>query len=282
MTRNRSSVHSVVIFLLLVTFGAPMAFGQFGGLKKKLEKIGTVKSPESKPPEAKAPQQPQGPPPVVTSITPSEVPPGWEGQVVLTGSNFTKGMKLRLNCGYQTMKIKNFMVESAERVTFVLRVPLDLEETKCVMAFEVMPAAAAETAPTAQGSPQVFQVTGPSLSVSESSGLARAYKACFLAEGNIPAMQLMQSLAQVMNSGDQDECKLMVSADAMKYENKGKVILDTPVSAVKTVEPVLMMGQPMGAFRIVLASGKMYNFFSSESQSSDNPVWDQIKAKIKK
>jgi hypothetical protein len=274
-SRTRAREFRAVLFLMaLVTLSAPIALGQFGGLKKAISK-GTSPTP----PAAKAPQ---GPTPVVSAITPNSVPPGWEGQVVLTGTNFAKTMKLRLDCSYQSVKIKNFTVESAERAVFDIKVPPEMEESKCVMVLEVPPAPVAETGPTPQGTPQIVQVTGPSLSITESSGLAKAFKACFMVEGDVPAMQLMQSLSQMMQGGSQDECKLMVASDSIKYSTKGKVVLDTPASAVKTLEPVLMFGQPMGIFRIILTSGKIYNFFSSESQGSDNPIWDQIKAKLKK
>ncbi|MBI4164222.1 MAG: hypothetical protein HY508_00635 [Acidobacteria bacterium] len=262
-----------LFLMVLVALAASVALGQFGDLKKKISK-----ATNSTPPTAKTPQ---GPTPVVTSITPASVPPGWEGQVALTGTNFAKNMKLRLDCNYQSLKIKTFTVESTERAVLDVKVPPEMEESKCVMVLEVPPAPVSETAPTAQGTPQIVQVTGPSLSISESSGLAKALKACFLVEGDIPAMQLMQNLAQAMQSMGNDECKLMVSADSIKYSNKGKVVLDTPASAVKVVEPVLVFGNPSGMFRIGLSSGKFYNFFSSESQGSDNPVWDQIKAKLK-
>lgn len=266
-------IQKVLLTCALIVLAAPIGLGQFNLNKLKPPKTGTTTPPATK--------APQGPTPVVTAITPATVPPGWEGQIAMTGTNFAKDMKLRLDCNYQSVKIKNFTVESAERAVFDIKVPPEMEESKCVMVLEVPPAPVSETAPTAQGSPQIVQVTGPSLVISESSGLAKAYKACFLAEGDVPPMQLMQSLSQMMQGGSQDECKLMVAADSIKYSNKGKVILDAPASAVKTIEPVLMFGQPMGIFRIVLASGKIYNFFNSEG-NSDNPVWDQIKAKIKK
>ncbi len=281
MTRtgfDSRSVRGIFLVLALSALAAPAALGQFRLPKIKVPKIGG-----DTPPAAKTPQAPQLPAPVVTTITPNTVPPGWEGQVVFTGSNFSKAMKLRFTCGYQTMKVTNFTVESAERTTFNLRVPADTEENKCTIVIEApSTAAAAETAPSTQGSPQIVQVTGPVFSVSESSGLAMTYKACFLAEGDVAAMQLMQSLAMAMQSNSQDECKLMVSSDSLKYANKTKVILDTPASAVKTIEPVLMMGNPSGAFRIILSSGKIYNFFASEDHDRDNPIWDKIKAKINK
>jgi len=240
-----------------VAIAAPLAWGQFSLPKVKIPKVG-----KSTPAE----KVPQGPMPVVTAITPSSIPPGWEGQIVFTGSNFSKDMKLRLECGYQ-FKPKDFRVESAERAVFQLKVPPSTEETKCVIALEVPPAATAETGPTPQGSPQIVQVTGASLSISESSGLAVAYKACFMAEGDLPPMQVMMKLSEVMQGGSQDECKLMVSAEGLKYAAQGKTLLDPPASAVKMIEPILWMGNPTGAFRIVLASGKIYNFFGTEGHN---------------
>jgi len=73
-----------------------------------------------------------------------------------------------------------------------------------------------------------------------------------------------------------------VSSASVKYVAEGKTILDQPASAVKTVDQVLMMGNPTGAFRIVLTSGKIYSFFSTGSHSDDNPLYEQIKNKLKK
>ena len=277
MASVRSGVRGVwrtATMMIFVAIAAPMVFGQFGLPKVKVPKIG-----KSTPAE----KGPQVPTPVVTTITPGSVPAGWEGEVVFTGTNFSKGMKLRLECGNQSMKVKDFRVENAERAVFTLKVPPSLEESKCVIALEVPPGGGmGEISPTAQGTPQVVQVTGPTLSISESSNLAKAYKACFLAEGDIPPMQLMGKLAQAMQGGSQDECKLLVSADAVKYSAQGKTILDQPASGVKTVEQILMMGNPTGAFRIVLTSGKIYNFFATGSQDEDNPLYEQIKKKLGK
>lgn len=259
--------------MALVAIAAAMAWGQFS-----LPNLRTLKAGKSTPAEKAA----QGPTPVVKAITPNAVPPGWEGQVVFTGSNFSKTMKLRLDCSYSNMKPKGFTVESAERAVFQLRVPPETEESKCVIVLEVPPAPTAETDPTAQGTPQIVQVTGPSLSISESSGLAKPYKACFLVEGDVPPMQVMSALAQAMQGGSQDECKLYVSSDSVKYSNQGKVILDAPASAVKNVEQILVFGQPSGTFRIVLNSGKVYNFMEPGSRDDDNPIHEQIKNRLKK
>jgi len=253
---------------------APAAMAQFGLKLPKVPKIGKQ---EPKPP-AQA-KQPQGPAPEVTSITPSSVPPGWEGDVVFSGKNFAPNMKLRLGCG----NVKDFRVESGERATFHLKVQPTAEETTCVIALEVPPAApTAETGPAAQGTPMVVQVTGATFAISESSNLAKTYKACFLAEGDLAPMEIMMKFSEAMQKGSQDECKLLVSSDSVKYADKGKIVLDQPASAVKTVDPVLMMGQPMGAFRIVLTSGKIYNFMASGGQNHNDPLDEQIKRKLKK
>jgi len=256
---------------------APAAMAQFGLKLPKVPKIGKQ---EPKPP-AQA-KQPQGPTPEVTSITPNSAPPGWEGDVVFTGKNFATNMKMRLMCDNVSVTPRNFRVESAERATFHLKVPDPAEESKCPIALEVPAPATAETGPSAQGTPLVVQVTGASFTISESSALAKAFKACFLAEGELTPMELMMKYSEAMQKGSQDECKLIVSSDSVKYADKGKTILDQPASAVKTVDPILMMGQPMGMFRIVLASGKIYNFMASGGHKSDDPLEDQIKRKLKK
>ncbi len=114
---------------------------------------------------ARAAALPQFPAPSVTAITPSTVPAGWEGRIVLTGANFARGTMVRLNCSYRTMAVRNLAVESPERMAFDLQVPADLEPSRCVMLLEVSPPNAAETGPTVQGTPQIIQVIGPSLSI---------------------------------------------------------------------------------------------------------------------
>lgn len=284
MTSFRDFVCSVFrLGLVLIVLGwmavdVSQAMAQFG--LPKLPKIPKIGKQEPKPP-AQA-KQPQGPAPEVTAITPNSVPPGWEGDVAFTGKNFAQNMKLRLTCGYD-VKPKDFRVESAERGVFHLKVPESAQETTCIIALEVPPAApTAETGPAVQGTPLVVQVTGATFGISESSSLAKAYKACFLAEGDLAPMEIMMKYSEAVQKGSQDECKLLVSSDSVKYADKGKTILDQPASAVKTVEPVLMMGQRMGAFRIVLTNGKIYNFIASGGHNEDDPLDEQIKRKLKK
>ena len=280
MVRIRNSAWLAASVLVSITFGAPMASAQFGLKIPKIPKVGKT---EPNPP-ARAPI-PKGPMPQVKTIDPSVVPPGWEGDVVFTGINFGKAMKLRIGCGSYNVKTKDFRVESAERAVahIILSHPSDEEDTVCTIALEVPPGGAmADTAPSAGGPIEVVQVTGPTLTVSNSSALPQAFKACFLGEGDVPPMQIMMKLGQVMQGGSQDECKLLVSADSVKYSNQGKTVMDQPASSVKSIDPILMMGNPTGAFRIVTTSGKIYNFFASGGQHEDNPLSEQIKKKLKK
>jgi hypothetical protein len=275
--RSRVRLWLLTVVALLIV-AVPVAVAQFG--LPKLPKVSKAGKQEQKP-SAQA-TVPQGPAPEVTGITPSSVPAGWEGDVTFTGKNFAPNMKLRFECGGQSVKPRDFHVESAERATFHLKVPPSAEETECLIALEVPAPPAAETGPSAQGTPLVVQVTGPTFAISESSTLAKAYQACFLAEGDVPPMQLMMNLGQAMQKTSQDECKLYVSSDSLKYSDQGKVILDQPASAVKTIEPMRMMGNPTGIFRIVLTSGKIYNFVATGGQNEDDPINEQIKRKLKK
>ena len=263
------------IFMGVAVTQTPAAMAQFGLKIPKIPKIGKQ--------EPKPPARAQGPAPEVTSIKPNTVPPGWEGDVVLAGKNFATNMKMRFECERASVKVRDFRVDGAERATFHLNVPDSAEESKCVIVLEVPPAAAtAETGPSPQGTPLVVLVTGVTFAISESSPLGQAYQACYLVEGNLTPMELMVKYSEVMQKGSQDTCKLFVSAEAVKYSDQGKVILDQPASAVKAVDPVLMMGQPMGMFRIVLASGKIYNFMASGGHNSDNPIEERIKRKLRK
>jgi hypothetical protein len=261
---------------LALGVGPSDASAQFGLPKiPKLSKTGK----KDAPPQA---AKPQGPPPQVAAISPNSVPPGWEGDVILTGTNFSKTMKLRMQCGYQSVKTVKFMVESAERAVLSLKISPTSEEEKCTIVLEVPPEATAETGPTVEGTPQIVQVTGATFAIADSASYAKPFQACFLAEGDVPVMELMMKLSQAMQQSSQDPCKLLVSSASVKYASQGKTILDQPASAVKTVDQVLMMGNPIGVFRIVLTNGKIYNFFASGSQSSDDPLFEQIKRRLNK
>jgi hypothetical protein len=264
----------------VVIFSASMAFGQFG--LPKIPKIPKLGKQDSKPP-AKA-QQPKEPMPEVKTIEPNLVPPAWEGDVVLTGKNFGKAMKLRLECGGHNINTKDLRVESAERAMFHVKLSGSDEESTCAMAVEVPPGGAmAEIAPTPGGTVEVVQVTGATFAVSNSSKLPQTYKACFLAEGDVPYMQLMMKMAQKMQTSSQDECKLVVSSDSVKYVAPDKTVLDSSASGVKTVEQILMMGNPSGIFRIILANGKIFNFMVTESSGSrQNSTYEAVKKKLNK
>ena len=74
----------------------------------KIPKLGKSETTQQK-------SAPTGPLPEVTSIEPNSASPGTEGDLVLTGKNFAKSMKLRMNCPDESPSIQSFKVESDTR-----------------------------------------------------------------------------------------------------------------------------------------------------------------------
>jgi len=265
MVRIPSSVRSswlvsMTVILLAGVTGAPMAFGQFGLPKIKIPKIGKQ---EAKP-AARAKKQ-KAPPPEVTAITPSSVPPGWEGDVVFTGQNFTTTMRPRVGCS-ESVKTQSFKVESPERAVLHVEVPFPVEDGACGLALEVPPpGSTAEVEPSEEGTFQVVEVKSATFGISQSSNLPVAFSACFVSEGETFPEEIHVNRIEIsMREKEHGGCKLMVSADSVKYVDQGKTVLDQPASAIKKLDQILLQ-PPIGpaipvGFRITLANGKIYNF----------------------
>ncbi len=274
MSRFRSLVRPLFGLCLLFVFVGVMTFetpeeaqAQFGIKLPKIPKILKGDDKEDKKSDAKSQpaadkaKKPKGPVPEITSVEPDSVPPGWEGDVVFTGTNLAKGMTFMMECGSGVnYKPRDFRVESATRATLAIEVSEDAEEKKC----KISVAAAADTMPSDEGSPEVTLMTA-GFGVSEDSKLPRAYKACLLGEGEMEMADLMTKFSETMTKAGQDPCKLMVSSTSVKYSVQDKTLVDQSASSIKSIEPLMMMGQAM-MFRIV-ADGKIYNFMPSGQEA---------------
>jgi len=288
---------TVVLSVMIVD--APDAMAQFGIKIPKVPSIGKD-SKDSKAPAAKAPQLP---PPEVTSIKPDVVPPGWTGAVVFTGKNFLSSMTLQMECeGYPGLKTREFRVENSGSATLQLAVPEppdDKEASVCTTSVQQNVAATSDIKPSVQGTATIVQVKGPTFKISDTSGLARQYAVCFIAEGELSPEDMLEKtlavkqksaewLVQQMQKGGgttrqvPPECTLWVSPTSLKYGT----ILDVPASSVKAIEQVSMFGAnafpglpsaPSLSFKIVLNNGKIYNF-----EEAPNKVREQLKRKLKK
>ena len=260
---------------------------QFGLPKIKIPKIGGA---------SQAVQAPKGPSPEVKSIKPDTAPPGWEGDVVFTGANFSKNMKLRLNCG--EYKEEDFKIESAERAVLHLKISPRADETTCLIALAVP--GGSDIDPSGGGTPEIVQVTGPSFAISGKSDLPVARSACLMGEGPIGKeddmasryeayLQLqMEFQPKFMNDPDfVPGCEFFVSAEAIKYVEKGKVIFEKPASTLAKVEK-FMMPTPMGeqstdVFSITWKDGKIQNFMGfAKDDAPPSQAYDDLKAKLKK
>jgi hypothetical protein len=237
--------------------------------------------------------------PEVTAIKPDSAPPGWEGDVEFTGTNFTKSMRLRIDC--VSRKEGDFRVESAESAVLHLKIPPHAEETKCLIALEASPGAStAEIEPAAQGTPQIVQVTGASFAISGTSNLPVARSACLMGEGPIGKADDMASRYEaylnlqmefqkkyVTDPSFVPGCEFYVSPDTIKYIEKGKTIFEKPASTVAKVEKFMMptpMGdQPTDVFSITWKDGKIQNFMGfAKDNSPSSQAYDELKNKLKK
>lgn len=270
----------------LIVFGVSISAAQFGIPKIKVPKIGKS-SPVNK--------VVQGPVPEVTAINPNSVPPGWEGNVVLTGHNFSKSMKLRVSCPGFAVDLKEFKVEGPERAVQSLSIPPGAQDERCEVAVEFRPGGPsdAEIEPSQGGTLEVVQVKSASFAVSSSSTLAVARRACLMGEGKIEGYEAYlnaQIEFQKKFLADHDlldKCQMLVSSDSVKYMQGEKTVFERPASAVKKVEKVVIdtpVGDmPSDVFSITWTDGKIQNFTGmSKNGAPASQAYDDLKEKLKK
>ena len=271
-----------------MVFGISLSAAQLGIPKIKIPKAGGG-APVSK--------VAQGPLPEVKAIKPDAVPPGWQGDVVFTGTNFIKSMSLRLDC--VSFRNEDFHVESAERAVLHVKIPPRTEETKCLVVLAVF-ADSAEIGPSGQGTPQIVQVSGPSFAISGSSNLPVARGACLMGEGPIGKADDMASKYEgylnlqmefqkqfQTNPNFIMECEFYVSPDTVKYVQGGKTVFEKPSSTVAKVEKFVMPTpfgeQPTDVFSIAWTDGKIQNFMGvAKDNSPPSQAYDDLKSKLKK
>ena len=270
-----------------MAFTVPDSAAQFGLPKIKVPKIGGA---------SQAAQAPKGPAPEVKSIKPDTVPPGWEGDVIFTGTHFSPNMRVRLDC--VQYRLEDFKVESAERAVLHLKVQPRAEETNCVIVLAVV--GDSDINPSGGGTPEIVQVTGPNFSISGKSDLPVGRCACLAGEGRIGKDDEMASRYEgylnlqmefqqkFVNDPDfVPGCEFFVSAETIKYAEKGKVIFEKPASTVAKVEkfnmPSPMGDQPTNVFSITWKDGKIQNFmgFDKDGAPADQ-AYDELKSKLKK
>jgi hypothetical protein len=213
-----------------------------------------------------------GPAPEVTSIEPNSASPGAEGDVVLTGKNFTAGTSLRMNCPEEAPLIQSFKVESATRAVAHIKFPFGVKEGPCEIFIEVRPVPGnSEIAPSSVGTTEVVQVKTVSFTISMSSAMPMALPVIYIGEGNMDFMAVMMKVQQAMQGSWNDSGKplLRVTKSELKLVEGEKTVFTEPASGVKEIGQMSMAGQSVGVFRIVCTDGKIYNFMEQTGQGLD-------------
>ncbi|MGE5325930.1 MAG: hypothetical protein ACM3NO_02730, partial [Deltaproteobacteria bacterium] len=245
----------------------------------KIPKLG-----KSEPTQQKA--APSGPLPEVTSIEPNSASPGAEGDLVLTGKNFPKNMKLRMNCPDEAPSIKSFKVENETRAVAHVKFGLGTKEGPCEIYVEAVPGGSGEIGASSSGTPQIVQVKTVSFTIAASSAMPMCIPVVYLAEGNMDFMALMMKMQQAMQGSWDNTGKplLCVSKKEVKLAQGEKTVFTEPASNVKDVGEMSMGGQSVGIFRIVFTDGKIHNFLeqSGEGAPSKGTTVDVIKKAVGK
>jgi hypothetical protein len=212
--------------------------------------------------------------PGLTAISPNSASPGGEGDLVLTGSNFTVGTGLRMNCSDTQPSISSFKVDSPTRAVAHVRFGFDTKEGPCEIYLDSHPTTTnsqGEITASTSGTVEVVQVKSVSFTISIPSAMPMALPVMYVGEGNMEFMEIMMKMQQAMQGSWNDSGKplLFVSRNDVKLVQGNKTVFDELASNIKEVGEMSMMGQTTGVFRLVCTSGKIYNFM--EQASGDLP-----------
>ncbi len=278
---GREDTYAAIFLAAVFVFAfSATAWGAAQFRLPKLPKIGKSDSPQQKQ------AAPTGPLPEVTSIDPNSASPGAEGDLVLTGKNFSSGMTLRMDCPQEAPSIKSVKVESATRAVAHVKFGLGTKEGPCQIYISAVPGASSEIGASTSGTVEVVQVKTVSFTIAASSSMPMAIPVVYLGEGNMDFMALMMKMQQALQGSWNDAGKplLYVSKTEIKFAQGDKPVFTEPASNVKEVGAMSMAGQSVGIFRIVFTDGKIHNFMeqSGEGAPAKGTTVDVIKAAVGK
>ena len=263
-TRQGRDGKQTVAYLTVVTILA-LAGTAWGAAQFHMPKI--PKLGKSQPAEQK--KETAGPAPEITGISPSSASPGSEGDLVLTGRNFTSGTRLRMNCPDEAPSFESFKVENPTRAVAHVRFGFQTKEGPCDVYIEVHGVGGqGEIAASTSGTVEVVQVKGVDFTIAESSAMPIALPVVYVGEGEMQFAEVMMKVQQAMQGSWNDSGKplLQVSKTEVKLKEGDKTIFTEPAGNVKEVGKMSMMGEDMGVFRLVCTNGKIYNFMEQSGQ----------------
>lgn len=222
-------------------------------------------------------------PPKVTAIEPDTAAAGWSGELVLTGENFYDEMYVMIVCradvetGLSDIGAIVPKVDRPTRAVVRITVPENTKEGACDVEID------------REQQPELFRISGvvkrrPEAIREEAQARKPAPEAkaepaevaaTFVGEGDMQFMELVMKMQQAAMGAMRGEAALMkgrvlVTLAAVKFVHDGKTLFEEPPATVQAVEEIGMMGRPTGAFRIVFANGRIYNFMAEGRGASKN------------
>lgn len=215
-----------------------------------------------------APATPEVTTPEVTAVDPPRAAVGSDTTVKITGKNFVQGTKVSFaNTG---IRVLDTTASSSTELAVHIKVAPDAapgatnlyvinpNEREVEARFEVAgKAPAAPTTPVAPAAP-----------AKTSSAATQRYEAYHL--GN-PA-EIVQTRGKLKGA-------LVLSSGKLRYEEGSKILFDVALSDIKEIEIVTFGGANLGAFHIILKSGKTYIFTpgSLHSSSDSQKIVDSLR-----
>lgn len=206
-----------------------------------------------------APATPEVTTPEVTAVDPPRAAVGSDTTVKITGKNFVQGTKVSFaNTG---IRVLDTTASSSTELAVHIKVAPDAAPGATNLYV---------INPNEREVEARFEVAGkaPAAPAKTSSAATQRYEAYHL--GN-PA-EIVQTRGKLKGA-------LVLSSGKLRYEEGSKILFDVALSDIKEIEIVTFGGANLGAFHIILKSGKTYIFTpgSLHSSSDSQKIVDSLR-----